>query len=148
MIIASPRQVDVTYGLGITPTEPMIPRKYTIFPSHQSSIPSIYVGLEFAYDHISKSRNECLASFLFNKGFYSLSLYFYIDHTISEDTALERYMHLLEILPLYLNTLYHSEKAFFQRHPLLEHCPIFLYIDSAHSFLDRKKSLGALYQYK
>ncbi|MBY6086778.1 MULTISPECIES: staygreen family protein [Priestia] len=148
MIIASPRQVDVTYGLGITSTEPMIPRKYTIFPSHQSSIPSIYVGLEFAYDHISKSRNECLASFLFNKGFYSLSLYFYIDHTISEDAALERYIHLLEILPVYLNTLYHSEKLFFQKHPLLEHCPIFLYTDSSHSFLDGKKSLGALYQYR
>ncbi|TYR80226.1 hypothetical protein FZC66_13940 [Priestia megaterium] len=148
MIINRPRQVDVIYGLGITPTEPMAPRKYTIFPSTQSSTPSIHVGLEFAYDHMSKQQDECLASFIFNKGFYSLSLYFYVGSHIKEEFILNRYFHFLEQLPVILNALYHAERFFFQKHPILEHCPIFLYVDSSHPLFEHKKCLGALYQYK
>ena len=55
MIISNPHQIDVTYSLGVTPVEPMIPRKYTVFPGQHTSVPSIQIGIEFAYDHMQKS---------------------------------------------------------------------------------------------
>lgn len=46
MIISNPHQIDVTYSLGVTPVEPMIPRKYTVFPGQHTSVPSIQIGIE------------------------------------------------------------------------------------------------------
>lgn len=148
MIISNPHQIDVTYSLGVTPVEPMIPRKYTVFPGQHTSVPSIQIGIEFAYDHMQKERNEYLASFVFDKGFYSLTVYYYIGAHTSTDETITRYLHFLEQLPVILSSIYHTDASFFEKYPLLMHCPIFIIADSPDLPFLTKKSIGSLYQYK
>lgn len=57
----NPEKLFVEYRPGVTATEPVMGRKYTLTHSDETADLFLTIGLEYAYDKINKMRDEVLA---------------------------------------------------------------------------------------
>ncbi|MBM7704116.1 staygreen family protein [Metabacillus iocasae] len=148
MLILNPDKVDIKYQLGATPTQPIIPRKYTFLPIVNTSTISMIVGLEYAYDQMKQSRDELLASFKFHRHHYFFYMYCYIGKETTISLARKRYETFLKQIPIALKAMYHGDSAFFKAHPFLEQCPVYIHFDSDYPSLNGVEQIGYLSNYK
>ena len=57
----NPEKLHVEFRQGVTPTEPIMPRRYTLTHSDVTAELFLTVGPEYAYDKITQMRDEVLA---------------------------------------------------------------------------------------
>ncbi|WP_162595914.1 staygreen family protein [Bacillus sp. CGMCC 1.16541] len=148
MLILNPDKVDIKYQLGTTPTQPIVPRKYTFLPVSNNSIITMIVGLEYAYDQMKQSRDELLASFKFHRHHYFLYLYCYISEKADFHTARKRHDMFSKQIPLALKAMHQGDQTFFSTHPFLEQCPVYIHFDSHYPSLNGVEQIGYLSTYK
>ena len=60
MQVFNPDKLNVEFRPGVTRTEPILGRKYTLTHSDISGQLFLTIGLEFAYDKITSTRDELL----------------------------------------------------------------------------------------
>ena len=59
MIRLNPDKLHVEY-MGVTPTEPIIPRRYTLTHSDMTADLYLTLGLDFAYHKLTPMRDEVM----------------------------------------------------------------------------------------
>jgi hypothetical protein len=64
----NPEKLQVEYRNGVTTTEPVGGRKYTLTHSDKTGDLFLTIGLEYAFDQITKMRDEVLAEWQFDEG--------------------------------------------------------------------------------
>jgi len=134
----NPDKVYVEYR-EVTPTEPVLGRKYTQTHSDTTAELFVTIGLNYANDKINPMRDEVLAEWLCtqNKEIY-LWAYVYVGGFGPEISPI-RYNIFVRELPLALAAIRNGDDQFFKSHPELDQAPIYVYFDSPYPDLRGQK---------
>ncbi|MDP4092108.1 MAG: staygreen family protein [Bacillota bacterium] len=145
----NPEKLHVEFRPGVTPTEPIIPRRYTLTHSDVSAELFLTVGPEYAYDKITKMRDEVLAEWRTVNGQYYLNVYCYVDGgEFSPSVSAIRNSVFVKELPLAMEAIRYGDRAFFITHPILGYSPIFINFSSTNPYLNRVEYWGRMNDYK
>lgn len=143
----NPEKLYVTYGVGVTTTEPVIGRKYTLTHSDITANLFLTIGLEYAYDKINKMRDEVLAEWQTYEGNAFLYVYVYVGQYGPEITAIRDTIFRRE-LPLALEAIRYGDAELFTEHPQLDNAPIWIYFDSTNQDYNKFEYWGTPKEYK
>lgn len=144
----NPDKLYVELRHGVTNTEPVIGRKYTLTHSDITGDLFLTIGRQFAYDKINTMRDEVLAEWRTYNGYPFLYVYVYVDGQFGPGiSAIRNYIFRRE-LPLALEAIRYGDNSFFVEHPDLDNAPIQIRFDSTNPNYNRFEYWGNLKDYK
>jgi hypothetical protein len=143
----NPEKLYVELRPGVTITEPILGRKYTLTHSDITADLFLTIGLEYAYDKITRMRDEVLAEWRIYNGYYFLYVYVYVGNFGPVLTPIRDAIFRRE-LPLALEAIIYGDRKFFIDHPQLDNAPIWIYFDSEDPKYKRFECWGAPMGYK
>jgi len=143
----NPEKLNVEFRPGVTTTEPIIGRRYTL--THSDIIAELFltIGLEYAYDKITGMRDEVLAEWQTDKGYPFLYVYVYVGDYGPVITSVRNAVFRRE-LPLALEAIIYGDSEFFIAHPQLDNAPIWIYFDSTDTNYNKFEYWGTPMDYK
>jgi hypothetical protein len=144
----NPDKLYVDFRTGVTMTEPVIGRKYTLTHSDITADLFLTIGLQFAYDKVNAMRDEVLAEWRTNNGFPFLYVYVYVDGQIDPAVSAMRNAIFRRELPLALEAIRYGDRRFFTARPDLDNAPIWIHFDSTNPEYNRFESWGTPNDYK
>lgn len=144
----NPDKLYVEFRPGVTATEPVIGRRYTLTHSDITADLFLTIGLQFAYDKVTAMRDEVLAEWRTNNGFSFLYVYVYVDGQFGPGVSAVRNAVFIWELPLALEAIRYGDRAFFAAHSELDHAPIWIHIDSSYPEYNRLENWGTPGDYK
>jgi hypothetical protein len=144
----NPEKLHVEFRTGVTMTEPVIGRKYTLTHSDITAELFLTIGLQFAYDKISTMRDEVLAEWRTHNGFPFLYVYVYVDGQFGPAVSAVRNAIFRRELPLALEAIRYGDRRFFAVHPYLDNAPIWVHFDSTSPEYNRFENWGVPNDYK
>lgn len=125
----NPEKLNVEYRQGVTKTEPVLGRKYTLTHSDITAELYLTIGTIFAYDKITNMRDEVLAEWrMTDEGFYLYGTV-YTGNFGPIATPVRNAIFRRE-LPLALEAIIYGDREFFFAYPQLVNAPIWIYFDS------------------
>jgi hypothetical protein len=134
-------KLHVEYRNGVTATEPIIGRKYTLTHSDETGDLFLAIGLEYAFDQINKMRDEVLAEWQIDEGVPFFYVYVYVGQFGPIMTAIRNTIFRRE-LPLALEAMIYGDSEFFKEYPQLNNAPIWIYFDSSNPEYNRFEYWG------
>ena len=144
----NPEKLSVELRNGITFTQPIIHRRYTLTHSDITAELFLTIGLSYAYDKITSMRDEVLGEWIKNKQDYFFYVYLHVDKRFNPIvTALRNYIFKRE-LPLALKAIRYGDKKLFDAHPKLDSSPIIVYFMSCNPYFNRAEKYGTFSDYK
>lgn len=143
-----PEKLKVEFREGVTKTEPVIGRKYTLTHSDVTADLFLTIGQQFAYDKINAMRDEVLAEWRINNSNPYLYVYVYLDDMSGSETAKQRDEIFRRELPLALEAIVYGDKDFFSEHPGLDYAQIWVHIDSENPEYSRFEYQGRPFDFK
>jgi hypothetical protein len=138
----NPEKLNVEFRTETTPTEPIIGRKYTLTHSDITAELFLTIGLEYAYDKISKMRDEVLAEWGSYNGTLFLLVYVYVDGELGAGLSAIRNEIFRRELPLALEAIRYGDRQLFMKYPQLDHIPIWIYFDSTNPEYNKLEKWG------
>ena len=112
----NPDKLYVEFRTGVTMTEPVIGRKYTLTHSDITADLFLTIGLQFAYDKVNAMRDEVLAEWRMNHGSPFLYVYVYVDGKFGPVVSAVRDKIFRRELPLALEAIRYGDRKFFAAH--------------------------------
>ncbi|MGD9676969.1 MAG: staygreen family protein [Vulcanibacillus sp.] len=143
----NPEKLSVELRPGVTATEPIIPRSYTLTHSDTTAELFLTIGREYAYDKITSMRDEVLAEWQTSNGALFLYVYVYVGNYGPVKTPIRNTIFRRE-LPLALEAIVYGDSKFFIAHPKLANAPIWIYFDSIDTRYKRFEYWGTPTDYK
>ncbi len=145
----NPQKLHVEFRPGVTPTEPIMPRRYTLTHSDVTAELFLVVSPVYANDKISEMRDEVLAEWNILNDRYYLKVYCYIDGgEFSPSIAAKRNTVFVKELPLALEAIRYGDRLFFGTHPRVDYSRIYVYFASTDKHLNRVEYWGTVKDYK
>ena len=138
----NPDKLHVEFRIGVSMTEPVIGRKYTLTHSDITADLFLTIGLQFAYDKVNAMRDEVLAEWRMNNGILFLYVYVYVDGQFGPAISAVRNAIFRRELPLALEAIRYGDKRFFAAHPDLDNSPIWIHFDSINPEYNRLENWG------
>lgn len=138
----NPDKLYVEFTPGVTLTEPVIGRKYTLTHSDITANLFLTIGLQFAYDKINAIRDEVLAEWRTNNGFPFLYVYVYVDGQFDPSVSAVRNEIFRRELPLALEAIRYGDRIFFLAQSQLDNSPILIRFDSKKTDYNRLEYWG------
>ncbi|OPJ55837.1 staygreen family protein [Alkalithermobacter paradoxus] len=126
----NPEKLHVEFRQGVTPTKPIIPRRYTLTHSDITAELFLTIGKKYAHDKINKMRDEVLAQWHICNGQLFLYVYVYVGD-FGPVMSYIRNMIFRRELPLALEAIIYGDREFFNAHPKLNNAPIWIHFDSS-----------------
>lgn len=148
MNIFDPEKLSVEFREGVTATEPVIPRRYTLTHSDETAQLFLTIGKEYAKDQITVMRDEVLGEWAENKGNYLYYVYLYIDGELGQGKARIRNYVFRRELGLALTAIRYGDGQFFQEHAELNNAPIFVFFLSSDPQYNKVESWGVFSDYQ
>lgn len=144
----NPDKLFVELRPGVTQTEPIIGRKYTLTHSDLTADLFLTIGLQFAYDKINALRDEVLAEWRIYNGIPILYVYVYVDGKFGPINSAVRNAIFRRELPLALEAIRYGDNEFFVAHPELDNASIWIRFDSTNPEYNRFENWGTPEEYK
>lgn len=144
----NPDKLKVEFRQGVTVTEPVIGRKYTLTHSDITAELFLTIGLQFAYDKVNSTRDEVLAEWRYYNRSTFLYTYVYVDGQYGPAVSAVRNQIFRRELPLALEAIRYGDKAFFTAHPELDTAPIWIHFDSINPEYNRLEYWGTPNDYR
>jgi len=144
----NPEKLYVEFRPGVTTTEPIIPRRYTLTHSDITADLFLTIGPEYAYDKISIMRDEVLGEWRTNNKNLFLSIYVYVDGQFGPVLTGIRNAIFRRELPLALEAIMYGDRKFFDAHPELNDAQIWVHFDSTDPNYNRYENWGTPNDYK
>jgi len=142
-----PEKLYVEFRPGVTMTEPILGRKYTLTHSDMTAELFLTIGLQFAYDKITSMRDDVLAEWrIANQGLF-LYVYVYIGNFEPAINAIRNAIFRRE-LPLALEAIVYGDHKFFMVHHQLVNSPLWIYFDSQDPNYNRFEYWGTVKDYQ
>ncbi|MDZ5713471.1 staygreen family protein [Jeotgalibacillus haloalkalitolerans] len=138
----NPDKLNVEFRPGVTMTEPIIGRKYTLTHSDITADLFLTIGLQFAYEKINVMRDEVLAEWRMNNGFPYLYVYVYVDGEFGPAVTAVRDAIFRRELPLALEAIRYGDRTFFAAHSELDNAPIWIHFDSTNPLYNKFENWG------
>ncbi|WP_160724550.1 staygreen family protein [Bacillus sp. USDA818B3_A] len=139
----NPEKLFVAYSSGVTATEPVIPRCYTLTHSDFTGNLFLTIGSRYAWENINPNRDDVLGVWKQNEN----SLYFYVFLYIDQgeyniNVSAKRNEIFKRELPLALTAIQYGDRFLFDVHPSLEQSLIIVNFISAYPQFARQESWG------
>lgn len=144
----NPEKLSVSFHSGVTPLNPIIPRRYTLTHSDTTAELFLTIGRIYAYDKISTMRDEVRAKWVFIDNQYKLYVYVYVGGPFGKDVAAMRYRIFVKELPLALEALRYGDRLFFKNHPPLNFAPTWVYFESIYPEFNHTEFWGMPEHYR
>ncbi|WP_404408275.1 staygreen family protein [Jeotgalibacillus malaysiensis] len=138
----NPDQLYVEFRNGVTMTEPIIDRKYTLTHSDITAELFLTIGLQYAFEKINAMRDEVLAEWIIANGCPLLYVYVYVDGEFGPAVTAVRDAIFRRELPLALEAIRYGDRKFFAAHPALDSAPIWIHFDSTNSLYNKFEHWG------
>lgn len=139
-----PERLTVEYRDGVTATEPILSRKYTLTHSDDSAELFLTIGTKFAWDTINPSlRDEVLGEWISSGNFLYYNVYVFVslkEHDF--DVSMRRNKIFQRELPLALTAIRFGDRFLFDQHPYLNHAFILVNFISTYPPLARQENWG------
>ncbi len=143
----NPEKLSVEFRKGVTTTEPIIPRRYTLTHSDVTAELFLTIGSRFAYDKISAIRDEVLGEWVESEKGCLYYVYLYVDGQFDLNaTAMRDYIFRRE-LPLALEAIRYGDRKFFNTHPELDNSSIIVHFMSTYPQFNRVENWGTFSYY-
>jgi hypothetical protein len=144
----NPDKLNVEFRPGVTTTEPVIGRSYTLTHSDITAELFLTIGLQFAYDKVNSMRDEVLAEWRNYNGKPLLYVYVYSDGQFGSAVSAVRNAIFRRELPLALEAVRYGDRAFFIAHPELGYAPIWIHFGSTNPDYNRFEFWGSPNDYR
>lgn len=142
-----PAKLHVEY-VGVTTTEPITPRRYTLTHSDVTADLYLSIGLDFAYLKLNPMRDEVMGEWIQNDDSYIYYVYLFVNgQFISGDKAIREAVFRRE-LPIALEAIRYGDNEFFNAHPELDYVPIIVYFLSTDAMFNKVENWGTFSDYK
>lgn len=138
----------VEFKHGVTYTQPIESRRYTLTHSDITGDLFLTVGLEYSYDKINKMRDEVLGEWRNYNGYPFLYLYVYVNGQFEESISAIRDAIFRRELPLVIEAIRYGDSKLFIEHPELDNGQILVYFDSVNKEYNKFENWGTLKDYK
>lgn len=142
-----PTKLHVEY-VGVTSTEPIIPRRYTLTHSDITADLYLTLSLDFAYWKLTAMRDEVLGEWMLNDEDYIYNVYLYVDGIFTSELKAIRDAVFRRELPLALEAVRYGDNEFFNAHPELDYVPIIVYFLSTDPMFNKVENWGTFSDYK
>lgn len=143
----NPEKLSVEFRSGVTATEPIIPRRYTLTHSDITAELFLTIGLSYAYDKITSMRDEVLGEWVKIGESHYYQVYLHVDgQSSSGETAIRNYVFRRE-LPLALEAIRYGDKEFFAAHPELDSSTIIVFFMSTNPEYNKIENWGTFAAY-
>ena len=134
--------------IGVTKTEPIIPRRYTLTHSDITADLYLTIGSDFAYYKLNPMRDEVMGEWMENANNYVYYVYLYVDSQFVPWTKAIRDAIFRRELPLALEAIRYGDNDFFNAHPELDYVPIIVYFLSTDPMFNKVENWGTFSDYK
>lgn len=142
-----PNKLSVEFREGVTTTEPIIPRRYTLTHSDITAELFLTIGLTYAYDKITDMRDEVLGEWIENEGSKLYYVYLYVDgESDLGKTTVRNYVFRRE-LPLALEAIRYGDRELFSAHADLDNSPIIVFFMSNYPQYNKIENWGTFSDY-
>jgi hypothetical protein len=145
--ILNPDKLYVDFREGITSTEPIIHRRYTLTHSDITADLFLTIGLKFARDKINPMRDELLGEWTNIGGCYVYNVYLDVDGQFNQTVAAKRNDIFRRELPLALKAIRYGDSRFFISHPELNNSPIIVHFISIYPQFNKIEIWGTFAKY-
>lgn len=139
-----PGKLFVQYKDCVTPTNPIIARKYTVTHSDVTGKLFLTIGKDFAWDQIdSQMRDEVLGEWLRNRNFFVYNVYVLVAEEKHDFiTATRRDEIFRRELPLALKAIRYGDRYLFERFPCLNGATIIVNFLSIYPQYEKRENWG------
>lgn len=138
-----PEKLFVEYMVGVTATEPIIPRRYTLTHSDLTGELFLTIGNHYAWNKINPMRDEVLGEWKLNGTCFHYFVYLHIDQgQYNQTSAAKRNEVFRRELPLALTAIKYGDKILFNTFPHLAQAPIIVNFISAFPEFARQENWG------
>lgn len=142
-----PSKLQVEFRGGVTPTEPIVPRKYTLTHSDLTGELFLVVAPRYAQEKVTRMRDEVLAEWReATDGQRSLWGSVFVGGPLDPGIPRLRYSIFQRELPLALEAIRYGDRALFASHPELDQAPVFVQFESTPAYT-RVERFGTLADY-
>ncbi len=140
----NPEKLFVQYRNGVTTTQPVIPRRYTLTHSDETGDLFLTIGNEYAWDKVNtKMRDEVLGEWIVNGGCLYFYVYVYIDQgEYSQNAATKRNEVFRRELPLALTAIRYGDRLLFNKYAYLDCATIIVNFISTYPQFARQENWG------
>lgn len=137
----NPNKLYVEYRDGTTKKNPILNRKYTLTHSDETGDLFLTIGLNYAYDKISKKmRDEVLATWYKTyNGSYALYVNVFVDDPtkFTYKSSLRRNEIFIRELSLALQAIFYGDRDLLKTNPELYNAPIYIKFNSMYPYINR-----------
>lgn len=144
----NPEKLQVEFRNSVTPTKPIIGRKYTLTHSDITAELFLTIGLTYAWDKINRTRDEVFGEWRCINNQYVFNAFVYVGGEMGRENAARRYKIFSRELPLALEAMRYGDKALFETYPALDEAPIWIYFYSIYPEYNRVEYWGSFKDYK
>ncbi len=142
-----PGKLSVEFRPGVTPTDPRVPRRYTLTHSDVTAQLFLTVAPEYAYDKLGSMRDEVLGDWTCADSTCALSIFLEVDGARPMEAWI-RYTIFRRELPLALEAIRYGDREFFAAHPELDQAKIWMHFDSQHRRFNKVEGRGTPADYR
>lgn len=121
----NPDKLFVELRGGVTLTEPILGRKYTLTHSDITADLFLTIGMQYAFDKTSDMRDEVLAEWVMDEYLY-LYVYVYVDDQLDPAISAIREEIFRRELPLALEAIRYGDRYLFKSYPYLDNACIWV----------------------
>lgn len=143
----NPDKLYVELRNGVTKTEPIIGRKYTLTHSDITADIFLTIGRQYAFDKIGSLRGEVIAEWRMN-GYPFLYVYVYVDGQFDPTASAIRDGIFRRELSLALEAMRYGDRYLFDVYSDLDNAPIWIYFDSTIPEYNRLEHWGYIRDYQ
>jgi len=144
----NPEKLFIEFTQGVTETDPIIPRRYTLTHSDLTAELFLTIGSDYAFNKISYSmRDEVLGEWIQKEESYNYHVYLLVDGKFSETTAAIRDTIFRRELPLALQAIRYGDQKFFNVHKELDSVPIIVFFSSSIAKYNKVENWGTFSDY-
>lgn len=144
----NPDKLSVEFRKGVTATEPIIPRRYTLTHSDITAELFLTIGLTYAYDKVDNNmRDEVLGQWIKKEENYLYYVYLHVDGKLGPKAAAIRNVIFRRELPLALKAIRFGDRKFFSAHPELNSVPIVVFFMSKYPRFNKVENWGTFSNY-
>lgn len=141
-------KLTVEFREGVTTTEPIVHRRYTLTHSDITAELFLTIGLEYAYDKINFMRDEVYGEWIQSEESYIYYAYVLIDGEFSPEVAVIRDTVFRRELPLALESIRYGDNGLFVAHPWLDDSPIYIHFMSTIPKYNKVEYWGTFSDYR
>ncbi|WP_017415257.1 staygreen family protein [Clostridium tunisiense] len=143
----NPEKLLVEFTQGVTETEPIIPRRYTLTHSDSTAELFLTVGENFAFNKINSIRDEVLGEWIKKGPSYYYHAYLLVDgESVITNVAIRDAIFRRE-LPLALQAIRYGDQKFFNAHRELDSVPIIVFFQSSLPKYNKVENWGTFSDY-